>query len=54
MKETQTVARHSNINTASLYANLADDELDKAYYETAVSGATDLYCEGVAAVSLIL
>ena len=34
LKVAQALARHSNISTTSLYAHLADDELDKAYWET--------------------
>ena len=34
LKIAQALARHSNISTTSLYAHLADDELDKAYWET--------------------
>jgi len=34
LKVAQALARHSNISTTSLYAHLADDELDKVYWET--------------------
>jgi integrase/recombinase XerC len=34
LKVAQALARHSNISTTSLYAHLADDELDKTYWET--------------------
>jgi site-specific recombinase XerC len=34
LKVAQALARHSNISTASLYAHLAGDELDKVYWET--------------------
>jgi integrase/recombinase XerC len=34
LKVAQALARHSNISTTSLYAHLADDELDKAYWDT--------------------
>lgn len=34
LKVAQALARHSNISTTSLYAHLADDELDQAYWET--------------------
>lgn len=34
LKVAQALARHSNISTTSLYAHLANDELDKAYWET--------------------
>jgi site-specific recombinase XerD len=34
LKVAQALARHSNISTTSLYAHLADDELDKMYWET--------------------
>ncbi len=34
LKVAQALARHSNISTTSLYTHLADDELDKAYWET--------------------
>lgn len=34
LKVAQALARHSNISTTSLYAHLADEELDKAYWET--------------------
>ncbi len=34
LKVAQALARHSSISTTSLYAHLADDELDKAYFET--------------------
>jgi site-specific recombinase XerD len=34
LKIAQALARHSNISTTSLYAHLADDELDKAYWDT--------------------
>jgi integrase/recombinase XerC len=34
LKVAQALARHSNISTISLYANLADDELDRVYWET--------------------
>jgi len=30
----QALARHINISTTSLYAHLADEELDKVYWET--------------------
>lgn len=34
LKVAQALARHSNISTTSLYTHLANDELDKAYWET--------------------
>ncbi len=34
LKVAQALARHSNISTTSLYAHLADEELDKVYWET--------------------
>ena len=34
LKVAQALARHSSISTTSLYAHLADEELDKAYWET--------------------
>jgi site-specific recombinase XerD len=34
LKVAQALARHSSISTTSLYAHLADDELDQAYWET--------------------
>jgi site-specific recombinase XerD len=34
LKAAQALARHSSITTTSLYAHLADDELDRAYEET--------------------
>ncbi len=34
LKVAQALARHSNISTTSLYAHLADEELDRAYWET--------------------
>ncbi len=34
LKVAQALARHSNISTTSLYAHLADEELDKAYWDT--------------------
>jgi site-specific recombinase XerD len=34
LKVAQALARHSAISTTSLYAHLADEELDKAYWET--------------------
>jgi integrase/recombinase XerC len=38
LKVAQALARHSNISTTSLYAHLADDELDKAYWDTFEKG----------------
>ena len=38
LKVAQALARHSSISTTSLYAHLADDELDKAYWETFEKG----------------
>jgi integrase/recombinase XerC len=38
LKVAQALARHSNITTTSLYAHLADDELDQAYWETFENG----------------
>jgi len=38
LKVAQALARHSNISTTSLYAHLADDELDQAYWETFENG----------------
>jgi site-specific recombinase XerD len=34
LKVAQGLARHSSISTTSLYAHLADEELDKVYWET--------------------
>jgi integrase len=34
LKVAQALARHSSISTTSLYAHLANDELDKVYWET--------------------
>jgi integrase/recombinase XerC len=34
LKVAQALARHSTISTTSLYAHLADEELDRAYHET--------------------
>ena len=34
LKVAQSLARHSNISTTSLYAHLADEELDRVYWET--------------------
>jgi len=34
LKVAQGLARHSSISTTSLYAHLADEELDRAYWET--------------------
>jgi site-specific recombinase XerD len=34
LKVAQALARHSNLSTTSLYAHLANEELDKAYWET--------------------
>ena len=38
LKVAQALARHSNISTTSLYAHLADDELDKVYWDTFEEG----------------
>jgi site-specific recombinase XerD len=38
LKVAQALARHSNISTTSLYTHLADDELDKAYWDTFEKG----------------